>query len=234
MKLSIVIPFHNEAGSAQSVVEEVLQVRGRGDEIIAVDDGSTDGTGAILAGLDGIRLIRLARNLGQSAALWAGLQAATGDRIATLDGDGQNDPADIGRMLALLESADLVIGYRARRRDAWSKRIASRVANGIRRRLLRDGVRDSGCGIKVFRREVVAAFIPFNGLHRFMPALAANAGFRVAECPVNHRPRAAGVSKYRNWERALRGVVDLFGVGWFLRRAVYPAPVQRELSHPNP
>jgi len=222
MKLSIVIPFHNESACAHAVITEVLSTCTHCDEIIAVDDGSTDGTDRILAQIHGVTVLRLPRNLGQSAAIYAGLQAASGDAIATLDGDGQNDPADLARMTSLLADADLVIGYRAHRHDSWSKRIGSRIANRIRHALLHDHVRDSGCGIKVLRREVRQAFIPFNGLHRFMPALARKAGFRVIETPVNHRPRRSGTSKYTNWERALRGVYDLIGVSWYLRRAVHP------------
>jgi dolichol-phosphate mannosyltransferase len=232
MKVSIVIPFHNEAESVKAVLGEILAVRDPRDEIIAVDDGSSDGTGAIMDGLSGITVIHLPRNMGQSAAIYKGLKAATGDVIATLDGDGQNDPADINQLVMALSGADFAMGYRHTRKDTWSKRAGSRLANGIRRGLLHDQVRDSGCGIKAFRREVVEAFIPFNGLHRFMPALAINAGFKVAECPVNHRPRKAGTSKYTNWERGLRGIYDLFGVRWYLKRAVYPT-LNRNSSKPH-
>jgi len=222
MKVSIVIPFYNEAESVRAILDEVKSVRDPEDEIVAVDDGSKDGTAAILDGIPGITVLHLPRNTGQSAAIYAGLKAARGRIIATMDGDGQNDPADFSKLIAGLADADMVMGYRGQRKDTWSKRIGSRLANKIRGGLLRDHVRDSGCGIKAFHREVVEAFIPFNGLHRFMPALAVNAGFKVVECPVNHRPRQAGTSKYTNWGRALRGIYDLIGVSWYLRRAVYP------------
>jgi dolichol-phosphate mannosyltransferase len=222
LSLSIVVPFHNEALCAEPVMTEIRRAQPFA-EIIAVNDGSTDETAAILDRFPGIRVIHLRRNLGQSAAVYAGMQAAGGDLIATLDGDGQNDPEDLTHMIRALESADFVIGYRDKRRDSAAKRFASRVANVVRAGILRDGARDTGCGIKVFKREVRAAFIPFNGLHRFMPALACNAGFRVRQVAVNHRPRNAGQSKYTNWERGLRGLYDLVGVSWYLRRAVHPS-----------
>ncbi|MGC9453009.1 MAG: glycosyltransferase family 2 protein [Oceanipulchritudo sp.] len=232
MKISIVVPFHNEAGCAAAVLEELRSVRGAADEIIAVDDGSTDETATIIEGIPGIISIHLAGNQGQSAAVYAGIHAATGDFIFTMDGDGQNDPNDFETLREALDAADFAIGYRLNRMDSWSKRAASRLANGLRSRILNDCVRDSGCGLKAFRRQALKAFIPFNGLHRFMPALAINAGLRVVERPVHHRPRHAGTSKYTNWDRGLRGLYDLIGVSWFLRRAVYPTPSFTKGKHP--
>ena len=222
MKTSIIIPFYNEEETIDEVVDELRATRGSIDEYIFVDDGSTDRTAATLASHTWARLVKLPRNMGQSAAIYAGLMHAQGDVLVTLDGDGQNDPADISTLVRLTSEFDFVIGYRKTRRDTSSRKVASRLANALRSHCLRDGVRDSGCGLKAFRKHVLMAFIPFNGLHRFMPALAINAGFSVTECPVNHRPRKGGTSKYGNFERGLRGAQDLWGVKWMLRRAVYP------------
>jgi len=217
--LSIVIPFFNEEENVATVLAEVRQAQPAA-EIVAVDDGSRDATWARLTALPGVRALRLSRNMGQSAALYHGIMAATGELIGTMDGDGQVDPADYAGLIAVLqrEAVDVVVGYRATREDNWSKRAASRWANRIRTAVLHDGARDTGCPLKVFRREARAALVPFNGLHRFMPALFRGAGFTMREAPVRHRPRHGGVSKYTNWGRAWRGLYDLFGVRWLLRR----------------
>lgn len=217
--LSIVIPFYNEEGCAQQVLQEVRAAQPEA-EIVAVDDGSTDGTAEILRAAPGVRVVALGKNCGQSAALYAGLRAASGDVIAMMDGDGQNDPADIGKLVASLEHADVAYGVRAKRRDSKARVLAGRWANAIRRAVLGDHATDTGCTLKVIRREHTDLLVPFNGLHRYLPAFFARSGLRAAEIPVNHRPRRAGVSKYTLGGRALRGIYDLVGVRWLLSRRV--------------
>jgi dolichol-phosphate mannosyltransferase len=222
--VSIIIPFYNEEESVIPVLEEA-HAACPAAEIIAVDDGSEDSTwkGICLCGF--ARGLRLTDNRGQSAAMYAGMREASGDVIALMDGDGQNDPHDFPAMVEKLEQsgADVVCGYRAERKDTWSRRTASKVANRIRRAILDDGVRDTGCSVKVFRKEHVELLLPFNGLHRYLPAIFKHAGLTIEQVPVNHRMRSLGMSKYTNWERALRGIYDLFGVRWLLKRkTVYP------------
>ncbi len=221
--LSIVIPFYNEAESVRPVVSEVLNLYPEA-ELIVVDDGSTDDTFKHLVEIRGLRVLRFPENQGQSAAILAGLRAASRSYCALLDGDGQNDPEDLIRLAKHLveKDCDVVCGFRATRKDTWSRRAASRIANRIRRALVHDGVRDTGCSLKVFRREAADCLIPFNGMHRFLPAFFRAAGCRIEEIAVNHRPREHGSSKYTNWDRALRGVYDLIGVRWFLKRRVTP------------
>lgn len=218
-EFSIVIPFFNEEENVQAVLEEVRRAQPQA-ELVAVDDGSSDTTWAKIQAMPGVRGVRNPRNMGQSAAMFNGIMAATGAVIGTMDGDGQTDPADYAAMLEALrrEKVDVVIGYRATREDTWSKRWASKFANRIRKAVLHDGARDTGCPMKIFRREARAALVAFNGMHRFMPALFRGAGFTVFEMPVRHRQRAKGVSKYTNWGRAWRGLYDLFGVRWLLKR----------------
>ena len=241
--VSVVIPCYNEAGNIVPLARRVREVFHTLDryryECIFVDDGSTDDTQiaieqAALADPN-VCALHLVRNAGQSAALVAGLQHARGDLILTLDGDLQNDPADFPRFLECLESCDCVCGYRAARQDRWIRRFSSRVANAVRNRILHDGVRDSGCGAKGFHRKCIAAVIPFNGVHRFLPALLRNAGFNIVECPVTHHPRIHGVSKYGLHNRLWRGLYDLAGVAWLLRRTLYPQARGRILTgQPKP
>jgi dolichol-phosphate mannosyltransferase len=219
MDVSIVVPFYNEQECAESVLREILS-RCPGAEIIAVDDGSSDRTAEVLEGIEGVRCIRHGVNLGQSAALFTGLLAATRSVCVMLDGDGQNDPADIPHLIEVLASCDAVCGYRANRQDTWQRRMASRIANGIRRFVLRDGLRDTGCSLKAIKRENVKYLVPFNGLHRFLGAFLSNAGLEIREIPVNHRPRHSGKSKYTIGGRALRGLYDLLGVQWYLKRHI--------------
>jgi glycosyltransferase involved in cell wall biosynthesis len=188
-------------------------------EIIFVDDGSIDQTVQRIALGPRIRLVQFERNAGQSAAMYAGLQSARGATAVLIDGDLQNDPADIPRLLAEIErGADLVCGYRAQRKDTFVKRLTSRIANFVRSRFTRDGVRDTGCTLKAMRRECIGALLPFKGMHRFIPALIKGAGYRLVEIPVNHRPRKFGESKYGLGNRALRATTDMFGVRWLLSR----------------
>ncbi len=196
-----------------------LALAGLDHEIIFVDDGSTDQSVAKIENASNVRVLRFEKNAGQSAALFAGLDAARGAIIVTIDSDLQNDPADIPRLLAeISQGADLVCGYRQKRKDTLVKRLTSRIANFVRSRYTRDGVRDTGCTLKAMRRECVGALIPFKGMHRFIPALVKGAGYRIVEVPVNHRPRKFGKSKYGLGNRALRATIDMFGVRWLLSR----------------
>lgn len=217
--LTIVVPFYNEEGCVLTVLEEIRAAQPEA-EIIAIDDGSTDNTARVLAGMSGIRIISFGRNRGQSAALYAGLRAASGEFIAMLDGDGQNDPKDIARLLEALKTNDVAYGVRAKRRDTRLRVIAGRLANAIRRLALGDSASDTGCSLKAIRREHVACLVPFDGMHRYLPAFFARSGLRAAEIPVNHRPRKTGVSKYTLGGRAARGLWDLVGVRWLLSRRV--------------
>lgn len=218
--ISIVIPLFNEEGNVKTLQQEVsAAMAGREYELILVDDCSTDQTLSRIQRGPGVRVLEFERNTGQSAAMYAGIHAAEGDVVVLLDGDLQNDPGDIPKLLAELErGADLVCGYRANRKDTLSKRITSRVANFVRSRFTRDGVRDTGCTLKAMRRECREALVPFYGMHRFIPALVKGMGYRVVEIPVNHRPRVAGVSKYGFGNRALKATLDMFAVRWMLSR----------------
>ncbi len=224
---TVVVPFFNESESVTEVLREVRVTLPQA-EIIAIDDGSRDDTWAQIRKADGIRGLRFVKNQGQSAAIYHGLRAATQPVVGMMDGDSQNDPANFKLLLAEFAKgqADVVCGYRANRRDTWSRRTASRIANAIRRTFLDDGVRDTGCSQKVFRRESVELLVPFRGLHRYLPAIFKQAGLRLAEVPVNHRPRLAGVSKYSNFTRALHGIYDLVGVGWLLKRKIVPPQIE--------
>jgi dolichol-phosphate mannosyltransferase len=227
-ELSIVVPFYNEAENAAPVLRELLACQPNA-EIIAVDDGSKDATWDAIRSVPGIVAIKAGGNRGQSCAVYNGLLQARGKYIGTMDGDGQNDPADFAHMLEILCKGehDVVCGRRAKRKDTLSKRLASKAANRIRRMFLVDGVHDAGCGIKMFRREAVQFLVPFNGMHRYMAAIFTKAGLRIDEIQVNHRPRSLGVSKYTNWDRALRGIYDLIGVAWLLKRKVHYPGVER-------
>jgi dolichol-phosphate mannosyltransferase len=224
---SIVVPFYNEEACVKSVLDEIRSCQPQA-EIIAVDDGSSDGTWSIISSMEGIEGVKLTENRGQSAAIYAGLMHAVSDVVVLLDGDGQNDPSDIESLIAKLPGADVVVGYRAKRKDTWSRRVASKIANRIRRLFLDDGVRDTGCSLKVFARQHVELLVPFNGLHRYLPAIFTKASLKIDEVPVNHRPRVEGISKYTNWERALRGIYDLIGVAWLLNRKVHFPKIEKD------
>lgn len=218
--VSVVVPLFNEEENVAPLQAELAAaLAGIDYEIIFVDDGSTDSTVARIARTERVRILPFARNAGQSAAMYAGLHAARGATAVLIDGDLQNDPADIPKLLREIEAgADLVCGYRAQRKDTMVKRITSRVANFVRSRFTKDGVRDTGCTLKAMRRECVPALVPFKGMHRFIPALVKGAGYRLVEIPVNHRARQFGVSKYGLGNRAVRATVDMFGVRWLLSR----------------
>ena len=229
--VSVVVPLFNEEENVALLQAELASALAPFDyEIIFVDDGSTDATAARIAQNERVRVLHFARNAGQSAAMYAGLHAARGATAVLIDGDLQNDPADIPKLLREIEAgADLVCGYRAQRKDTAVKRITSRVANFVRSRFTKDGVRDTGCTLKAMRRECVQALVPFKGMHRFIPALVKGAGYRLVEIPVNHRPRQFGVSKYGLGNRAVRATVDMFGVRWLLSRQLkYKARPSRE------
>ncbi len=223
--LSVVIPVYNEEENLNPLVEEVarsLAPTGWDFELVIVDDGSTDQGPEQLRRLaqemPELRPLLMSENRGQSAALALGLTVARGQIIVTLDGDLQNDPADIPRVVAALDGADLVSGIRARRQDSWRRRWASKVANGVRRSLVRDGVSDVGCSLKAYRAEFLDGVPHFDGMHRFLPALVKANGARISQLEVHHRPRLHGESKYTIGNRLWRGIADLFGVCWLQRR----------------
>ena len=228
-RVSVVVPMRNEAGNVRPVVRGIADaLAGIAHEIVAVDDGSEDGTAAALAALlpdvPALRILRHAAPAGQSAAIHTGVRAAAGALAATLDGDGQNPPSELPRLLAPFLAPDaparlgLVAGQRVGRRDTFGKRAASRLANGIRRRMLRDGTRDTGCGLKAFRRDAYLALPYFDHMHRYLPALFARDGWEVRLVDVGHAERLSGRSNYGNLQRAVVGASDLLGVAWLIRR----------------
>jgi dolichol-phosphate mannosyltransferase len=221
-QVSVVVPLYNEEENVPELQRQLTEaMSGFTHELIFVDDGSSDATAARVTVAPEVRLLRFTKNSGQSAAMYAGIMAAKGSVIAMLDGDLQNDPADIPLLVRKLdEGFDFVCGYRKNRKDTTFKRVQSRIANAVRSRFIGDGVRDTGCSLKALRQECRTALLPFNGMHRFIPALIRHAGYRITEVPVNHRPRIHGVSKYTFWSRALRATKDMFGVSWLLSRRV--------------
>ena len=233
MELSVVVPVHNEAGNIAPLLDEIhAALDGRYDfEVVYVDDGSTDDTPEELAEAVGrhprLRVLTHGVACGQSSALRTGIRATEAPLIATLDGDGQNDPADIPRLLEAARGAGgdpmgMVVGYRRRRQDSWIRRISSRIANAVRSRLLGDATPDTGCGLKVFPRDLFLELPYFDHMHRFLPALVRRAGRSVMSVEVNHRHRNRGESKYGTLDRLFVGIVDLFGVMWLKRRARIP------------
>jgi len=220
--VSVIVPVFNEEDNISILQSELGRaLAGIEHEIVFVDDGSSDRTAERIQRSPEVRVLRFEKNTGQSAAIYAGLNAACGAALVLIDGDLQNDPADIPRLLAeISRGADLVCGYREKRKDTTVKRLTSRIANFVRSRFTKDGVRDTGCSLKAMRRECVRTLIPFKGMHRFIPALVKGAGYRLVEVPVNHRPRRFGKSKYGLRNRALRATIDMFGVRWLLSRQV--------------
>ena len=228
-QLSVVVPVFNERDNVLPLINEITAaLRGKTDfEIVYVDDASKDDTLAVLTAAKAenpeLRVIHHVTQSGQSTAVRNGIKAARGAWIATLDGDGQNDPADIPKLIAKRdgspESIKLFAGWRIERKDTGSKRLASRLANAIRSRLLRDETPDTGCGIKLFERAAFLDLPYFDHMHRYLPALMQRAGWKVESVPVNHRARGTGVSKYNNFNRAMVGISDLRGVAWLIRRS---------------
>ena len=218
--MSVVVPVFNEEENLPILQSELRDaLAGLDHEIIFVDDGSTDRSADKIERAPNVRLLRFEKNTGQSAALYAGIKAARGQTIVMIDSDLQNDPADIPRLLAeISRGADLVCGYRAKRKDTFTKRLTSKIANSVRSRFTKDYVRDTGCTLKAMRRECADALVPFKGMHRFIPALVRGAGYRLIEIPVNHRPRRFGQTKYGFGSRAVRATMDMFGVRWLLSR----------------
>jgi len=241
--LSVVIPMKNEAGNIASLLAEIAALDGTLPhfEVIVVDDGSTDGTGAAgraawTLAPDRLRVIRHPTSGGQSAAVHTGVLAARGALCCTLDGDGQNPPAELPGLVAPLlapgaEAVGLVAGQRVARQDTLSKRLASRFANAIRAWLLKDGTRDTGCGLKAFRRAAFLRLPYFDHMHRYLPALFKRDGWQVALVDVSHRERGAGRSKYTNFGRALVGIHDLIGVAWLIKRRKKARPEPEEAVH---
>jgi len=233
--ISVVVPVKDEAGNVGPLAREIAAALAGepAHEIIFIDDGSGDGTASALVALKNeipaLRVLRHGRNLGQSRGIRTGVQAAKGEIIVTLDGDGQNDPADIPKLLAALRAESdvgLVSGVRVKRKDTASRRIASRLGNGFRNFMLGDGATDTGCGLKAFRRQAFLDLPYFDHIHRFLIALVLRDGWRVTFVPVNHRPRLTGASKYTNFGRMLVSMQDLLGVRWLQRR-------HRGRSHPE-
>lgn len=224
-ELSIVIPVHNEEQNVAVLVEELGKALANLDaEFIFVDDGSTDGTVERLraaAQSDGrIRIAHFRRNLGQTAAMAAGFRLARGEAVVTLDGDLQNDPADVPVLLALLRDCDVACGVRVERRDTWLKRISSRIANGFRNWATGDNIVDTGCTLKAFRRQWLQNLELYQGMHRFLPTLLKMRGARVIQVPVRHRPRRAGKTHYGTWGRMVKGLADVWAVRWMQRNYV--------------
>lgn len=240
--LSVVVPVRNEAGNIGPLVGEIeAALTDRlAFEIVYVDDGSTDATPAEIAALRRtrayLRVVRHAESCGQSAAVRTGVRAARAPVVATLDGDGQNDPAFLPAMYAALDAAGpgcgLVQGQRVGRKDTGFKKLQSRIANGVRGAILKDGTRDTGCGLKMFRRDAWLALPYFDAVHRFTPALMKREGFSIAHVDVKDRPRGAGVSKYGFFDRLWVGLLDLAGVRWLIRRRKR-VPQAQELPAPN-
>ncbi|MFZ1725222.1 MAG: glycosyltransferase family 2 protein [Albidovulum sp.] len=236
--VSIVIPAKNEAANIEALLDEISEACSAQaeHEVIVVDDGSDDGTSDVvtarMAGQANLRLIRHDRSGGQSAAVHSGVLAARGAIVCTLDGDGQNPPSELPKLFAPLlaegsAAIGIVAGQRVGRQDTLSKKLASRFANGLRSWMLRDGTRDTGCGLKAFRRDAFLRLPFFNHMHRYLPALFARDGWQVAHVDVSHRPRGAGRSNYNNFQRGMVGAVDLFGVSWLLRRRKTAVPEER-------
>lgn len=223
-EISVVVPVCNEEGNVVPLLHEIsVALSAFRHEILFIDDGSTDGTLAALRaarsdGFTALRILQHSSRRGQSAALCSGVRAARAPWIATLDGDGQNDPADIPRLYAERARADLIIGHRTTRRDTAMRRMQSRIANVVRGKMLGDQTPDAGCGIKVMNRELFLQLPRFDHMHRFLPALFRREGAEVLSVPVNHRERGHGVSKYGLFDRLWVGIVDIFGVMWLRRR----------------
>jgi dolichol-phosphate mannosyltransferase len=228
-EISIIVPVFNEADNVIPLAKEVataMRAQSRTFELVFVDDASTDETWKRIAEARRVapcvRGLRHARNAGQSAALWTGIQATNSPILASLDGDLQNDPADLPRLLAELERVDFVSGMRLSRQDTWLRKVSSKIARWARKTALGVDFVDTGCAIRAFKRTALTGVFPFNGLHRFLPVIVHGGGFKTLEVPVNHRPRVAGISKYGVWNRLGRGICDLFAIAWYQKRRFRP------------
>jgi dolichol-phosphate mannosyltransferase len=232
VEISIVVPVFNELDNIAPLAAEVARSfagEARSWELVLVDDSSTDATWAEIlkaqAADSRVRGLRHQSNRGQSAAVWTGITGSEGSILCTLDGDLQNNPADLPRMIAMLDQLDFVSGRRTERQDSWVRKMSSSVARAARTWALGHDFADTGCALRAFKRSALQGVFPFNGVHRFLPILVAAGGNRCLEIPVSHRPRVAGVSKYCVWNRLGRGIYDLIGVGWCLRRRLAPVAV---------
>ena len=238
VQLCVVVPVYNEEENVQPLADEILQALSGQSltfAVVFVDDASRDKTWVqIEAACERdarVQGIRHSQNAGQSAALWTGMSQTDSRWIATLDGDRQNDPADLVGMIQRLKDYDFICGKRVSRQDNWLRRTSSKVARAARRRVLGVDFVDTGCALRVFDRAVLAGVFGFNGLHRFLPVIVHGGGFRTLEIPVNHRPRVAGVSKYGVWNRVWRGMADLLAIAWYQRRRF---PLQESLKSTRP
>lgn len=227
IKYSIVIPLKNEEGNILNLIAEiepVMKTLNSPWELICIDDGSTDKTLSILKNAaqnkNFLKIIPFKKNYGQSSAFEAGFKAAQGKFVVTLDGDGQNDPTDIPKLITLIDTCDLVCGIRSKRRDTWSKRIISKIANRVRNWFCDDGVLDTGCSLKVYRKECLDKIKMYQGMHRFLPALFKIEGFRLQQIPVNHRERVSGISNYNIFNRSFNTLADLWAVRWMKKRHI--------------
>lgn len=232
MQVSIVIPVYNEEENIAPLAAEFADVLANHDdmEVLLVDDGSSDATWEHIrkaAEHPRIRGIRTTINRGQSAAMLSGLRQASGEILVTMDGDLQNDPHDIPKLIEKMDGVDCVCGYRAKRRDSWSRRAASRLAYRIRNLVTHDGIIDTGCSLKAFRKECVEDLPPLSGVHRFMPAYFKLHGRSIEQVPVGHRPRQHGISKYTNLKRLPRTIRDLAGFAWYRNRLVHGAEIEK-------
>jgi glycosyltransferase involved in cell wall biosynthesis len=233
-EISVVVPVFDEEGAAPTLAREIAAAfKGRNYEMVFVDDASRDGTRAVLKALETeipqLRVLAHRKNSGQSRAIRSGILGARGEIVVTLDGDGQNDPADGPKLVDALKAGGpdlaLVGGERVKRQDSQAKKVASRIGNGVRKRLLKDTANDTGCGLKAFRREAFLRLPYFDHIHRYLPALMAREGYTTAFLPVNHRHRTTGRSKYTNLGRLWVSLSDLFGVMWLQSRARNPGGV---------
>jgi dolichol-phosphate mannosyltransferase len=227
--ISIIVPVFDEEDNVQPLADEVVRAFDGVNcdwGLVFVDDCSLDSTWDKIEAAgkanNRVRGFRLEKNSGQSAAVWTGIQGTDRALIATLDGDRQNDPADLPNLLKELESCDFACGWRHNRRDSFVRKMSSGLARWFRCRALKSDFKDTGCAVRLFKRECVGVLFGFNGLHRFMPILVEGAGFKCREVPVNHRPRVAGVSKYGVWNRLGRGIYDLIAISWYQKRRVNP------------
>ena len=237
MKFSVVIPIKNEEENIKDLIQElepVMEGLKQNWELICIDDGSTDSSLLILQDLckqkPYLRVLSFTRNFGQSAAFAAGFKAARGELIITMDGDRQNDPTDIPKLTAAIADYDLIVGWRVNRRDNLQIKMISRLSNWVRSRLCRDGVHDTCCSLKVYRKEALSSIKMYRGMHRFLPALFKIEGLRVKEIPVNHRERSKGMTKYHFFNRSLGPIIDMFAVRWMHARALHHQ-IREEISH---